>query len=120
MIRKSEYEIQKDLANLETDLSTLEITVATKTEVNDTASDSADTTYSASKIEERIGTEVLITADYVLPSVSAYSGKRLIIKNVDSVSHNVTGGTIDGETSQTLYSYDCMQLYSNGLVWYII
>jgi len=55
---------------------------------------------------------------------SLQTGKRFIIKRIDSSSNSVTvdpnsSETIDDETLQTLNQYDCLEIFSDGSEWWI-
>lgn len=59
-----------------------------------------------------------------LPAASSMSGKRLVVKKTNALAADTIdvsgGGTIDGASSQSLFSYESITLLSDGSAWYII
>lgn len=70
--------------------------------------------------------EVIIctgTFTITLPAVATYPGKRYYIKNKGTGIITVNGNgleTIDGEITQILTQYDCMEIENDGTEWHII
>lgn len=63
------------------------------------------------------------TFTITLPAVAVYPGKRYYIKNKGTGIITVGGNsleTIDGETTQILTQYDCMEIENDGTEWHII
>ena len=62
------------------------------------------------------------TITLTLPTAADAKGKSYMIKNTSTgvITVDGNGDTIDDETTQTLYQYDCMLIRSDGTEYWIL
>ena len=104
MRRKPTHKLQREIDDLDVNLDALDSEVDTKTQVDDSAAESIDDTYSASKIEERISehthSNTAVTISFTPTGNIAATNVQTAIAEVDSEK------PVLGETLTTAYRGD--------------